>query len=359
MTAKPRKILLVTYGRPFGGAEIYTGRLAQLLGDDATFYALCGNAHLGSYLSGSGVEVFSYDPRLRKGIWWKLEYFLICAVMLPYLRWRYSVDTIWIQGFREAFFLPLARLFGYTAIATMHITLERSISQVFYPYLILSAHRVLCVSESVAESLPSIVPRSKIAVIQNWVSSPQKKCAVGQHPACGRLRLLYVGRLVQYKGVSLILEAMRQLKEAGYRYEVSLTIVGDGNYRQELECQAKGLDVQFLGFIEDTSAAYQSAEIFVSPTYGPEGSSLVALEAMAHGLPCILSDIGVNRELTEGGKYALLFRRGDAADLRAKIEMCITCPELMQQYKRVALNIANTKHGPKVAHARYVEELGM
>jgi len=358
MTTKPRKILLVTYGRPFGGAEIYTGRLAKLLGDHATFYALCGDAHLASYLSGSGVDVFSYAPRLRKGLWWKLEYSLICAVMLPYLRWRYGLDTIWIQGFREAFFLPLARLFGYTAIATMHVTLERSISQVFYPYLILSAHRVVCVSASVAESLPSIVPRSKIAIIQNWVSSPEK-CAAGQHPACGRLRLLYVGRLVQYKGASLILEAMRHLKEAGYGYEVSLTIVGDGNCRQELECQAKGLDVQFSGFIEDTSAAYQSADLFVGPTYGPEGSSLVALEAMAHGLPCVLSDIAVNRELTEDGKYALLFRRGNAADLRARIEMCIRCPELMHQYKQLALNIASIKYGPQVAHARYVEELGL
>jgi glycosyltransferase involved in cell wall biosynthesis len=358
MTAKPRKILLVTYGRPFGGAEIYTGRLAQLLSDHATFCALCGDAHLASYLSGSGVQVFSYAPRFRTGLWWKLEYFLRCAGMLPYLKWRYSVDTIWIQGFREAFFLPLARLFGYTAIATMHVTLERSISQIFYPYLILSAHKVLCVSASVAQSLPPITPRRKTAIIQNWVSS-QQKYAAGPHSACGRLRLLYVGRLVQYKGASLILEAMRQLKQAGYGYEVSLTIVGDGNYRQELESQAKGLDVQFSGFIEDTSAAYQSAEILVSPTYGPEGSSLVALEAMAHGLPCILSDIGVNRELTEDGKYALLFRRGDAADLRAKIEVCIGCPELMQQYRQLALSIASTKYGPKVARARYLEELGM
>jgi hypothetical protein len=109
MTAKPRKILLVTYGRPFGGAEIYAGRLAQLLKDHATFYALCGNAHLASYLSSTGIKVFSYHPRLRKGIWWKLEYFLICAIMLPYFKWRYHVDTIWIQ-------LSFCRLLGSLAI---------------------------------------------------------------------------------------------------------------------------------------------------------------------------------------------------------------------------------------------------
>jgi glycosyltransferase involved in cell wall biosynthesis len=358
MTAKPRKILLVTYGRPFGGAEIYAGRLAQLLKDHATFYALCGNAHLASYLSSTGIKVFSYHPRLREGIWWKLEYFLICAMMLPYFKWRYHVDTIWIQGFREAFFLPLARLFGYTAFATMHVTLERSISQVCYPYLVLSAHKLLCVSASVADSLPALVPRSKIAIIQNWVTSPRNSTAV-QSPARGPLRLLYVGRLVEYKGASLILNAMRQLQQAGRGFDVSLTIVGDGNYRQQLEHQAMGLDVQFSGFIEDTSAAYQAAEIFVSPTYGPEGSSLVALEAMAHGLPCILSDIEVNRELTGDGKCALLFRRGDAADLRAKIEMCIAYPDLMQQYQQLALNIANTRYAPELAYASYVEELGL
>jgi glycosyltransferase involved in cell wall biosynthesis len=173
------------------------------------------------------------------------------------------------------------------------------------------------------------------------------------------LRLLYVGRLIQYKGASLILEAMRQLKDAGYGDKVSLTIVGEGSYRQELERQAEGLAVQFSGFMENTSAAYQSADVFVNPTYGPEGSSLVTLEAMAHGLPCILSDIGVNREVTEDGKYAILFRRGDASDLRAKIEMCVACPDLMQQYEQLGLLVANTRYGPKAAHARYVEELGI
>ena len=347
----------MSYGIPFGGAEIYMGRLAQLLQGDAKFYALCGNEKLATFLSGSGVSVFSYVPVLNWRDLWKLEYLLVCTVMLPYLRLRHGIDTLWIQGFREALFLPWARVLGYTTIATMHVTLERSISQVLYPYLILCAHKVICVSKSVSESVPAMVPRRTLVVVPNWVSSVAEP--VRRHSNGSPLHMLYVGRLIEYKGASLIFDAMRQLTSKGDGHRVSLTVVGDGSYKGELERQAVGLDVQFAGFLNDTSAAYRNADLFINPTLGPEGSSLVNLEAMSYGLPCILSDLGVNREITDDGQYALLFRRGDATDLCAKIEMCLSSPTLLERYGQLAMSIVAGNHSPDTAHARYIEEIGL
>jgi glycosyltransferase involved in cell wall biosynthesis len=354
---KRRKILLLCYGIPIGGAEIYMGRLAQLLHGYAEFCALCGNEELATFLAKSGVRVFSYVPVLNWEYWWRFEYLLVCSVMLPYLRLRYGIDTIWIQGFREAMVLPWARVLGYTTIATMHNTLTRSISQAFYPYLILSAHKVICVSKSVAESLPAMVPRRKSAVVQNWVSSVPKP--VRRHSNGSPLRMLYVGRLVKYKGASLIFDAMRELNSKGKGHRVSLIVVGEGSYRSKLERLAEGLDVQFAGFHRDPSRAYQDADLFINPTLGPEGLSLVSLEAMAHGLPCILSDLGVNKELTADGKYALLFRLGDASDLCAKIEMCLTSPGLLERYGQLAMSVAASRHNSDFARARYIEEIGL
>ena len=354
---KQRRILLACYGIPFGGAEIYTGRLAQLLQGDAKFYALCGNEKFATFLAGSGVSVFSYVPVLNWKLLSKVEYLLVCTVMLPYLRLRYSIDTIWIQGFREAMVLPWARMLGYTTIATLHNTLTRSISQVFYPYLILSAHKVICVSRSVAESVPAIVPRRKLAVVQNWVSSVPKP--LRRDSSSSQLRMLYVGRLEKYKGASLIFDAMRELNSKGKGHRVSLTVVGDGSYRGELERQAEGLDVQFAGFQRDPSRAYQNADLFINPTLGPEGSPLVSLEAMGHGLPCILSDLGVNKELSAAGKYALLFRLGDAGDLCAKIEMCLTSPGLLERYGDLAMSIVANSYSSDIARASYIQEIGL
>ena len=357
MKMKQNKVLLVAYGRPFGGAEIYMGRLAQLLKEDASFYALCDNDQVTAYLSGCGVHVFSYAPVLKWKGSWKLEYSLVCALVLPYLRLRYRIDTIWIQGFREAILLPWARLLGYSAIVTMHVTLERSISQLLYPYLILCAQKVICVSQSVEQSIPAFVQRGKVAVVQNWVSSVPKCPRQG----CGGLplRLLYVGRLVKYKGCALILEAMRELKSRGKSHCVSLTIVGDGEHRSDLERQADGLNVHFAGFLRDPASAYENADLFINPTLGPEGSPLVSLEAMSYGLPCILSDLAVNREISGDGEFALLFRGGDATDLCAKIETCINSSSLLTKYGRLALKCVASRHSRKMVRARYIEEIGL
>jgi glycosyltransferase involved in cell wall biosynthesis len=80
---------------------------------------------------------------------------------------------------------------------------------------------------------------------------------------------------------------------------------------------------------------------------------------MAHGLPCILSDLGANKEISEGGKYALLFRLGDASDLCAKIEMCLTSPDLLERYGQLALSVVEKRHSPDFARARNLEEIGL
>jgi glycosyltransferase involved in cell wall biosynthesis len=349
---KSPKVLLICYGIPFGGAEVYSGRLARLLEDKAQFYALCCNERLASYLTASGVTVIRPFLTQTDGAWWKLRYLIACALMLPYLRIKYRLNCLWIQGFREAWLLPWARLCRYNLFVTMHITLGRSLSQLCYPYLVLFAHKVVCVSRPVEKSLPSTVSRAKVEVILNWMVA-QTPSSRGYSDSDDHLHLLYVGRLIQYKGASLILEAMHELNAKGLGGKVSLTIVGDGSYRQCLEQQAEGLNVQFLGFVTDPTQAYQNADVFISPTYGPEGLPLTSLEAMSHGLACVLSDLDVNRELADDGKCALLFRRGDAADLCAKLELCLQSRAMLARLGAMAVNAIDTRYSAEAAHAQY------
>jgi len=117
----------------------------------------------------------------------------------------------------------------------------------------------------------------------------------------GPMRLLYVGRLGAQKNVARLLDAMALTKQP-----VTLRIVGDGALRAQLTAQAGALGlldgkVEFTGRLEgaDLVEAYAAADAFVLPS-DREGMALVAIEAMAAGLPVLATAVPGNTELLDG-----------------------------------------------------------
>lgn len=363
---KPTKIVLVDFGVPFGGAEVYLTSLVQLLKDRVDLYALCVNAELAASLRKENITVFEFPFALQRG---KLIQILVGAVMLPWLRVRYGVKTVWINGYTEIVLLPIARLLGCTALATRHLSMDppqqgwhlapgRNIPRLLYENLAFAANKIICVSEAVARDMRALVDNSKVAVIPNWVPALPKGVEVAGSPGA-KLELLFVGRLQRYKGASLIIEAMRQLDAAGHGGRVALTIVGDGECRPELENQATGLDVRFEGFQKDPSRYYRQADVFINPSVGPEGLPLVSLEAMSYGLPCVFSDLPVHREITGEGRSALLFRSKDASDLSVKIEQLLHSVDMRREFGEQGREAIKARHSPESAQERYLHELGL
>ena len=108
-----------------------------------------------------------------------------------------------------------------------------------------------------------------------------------------RPRVLFVGRLVYYKGVDVLLKALAQVPE------VSCVIVGEGPLKRELEVLAGKLGilpgVRFLDPLPDDlyPAIYRCADFFVLPSVErTEAFGIVGLEAMAAGLPIITTELG-------------------------------------------------------------------
>lgn len=107
--------------------------------------------------------------------------------------------------------------------------------------------------------------------------------------------LLFVGRLSQEKGLDLFLPVLARLRTSGRVFRC--TLIGDGPLREKLKAQARELEldacVSFMG--AQPQAAIRSklmeARVFVLPSRY-EGLSNAALEALAHGVPCILSRCG-------------------------------------------------------------------
>lgn len=145
--------------------------------------------------------------------------------------------------------------------------------------------------------------------------------------------ILYVGQLVNHKGVNILLHAyaMIQLKLK----DISLWIVGDGPAKNHLGKLAKQLDlcnVVFLGKLNhsDLSPVYHQARVVVIPSLWFENAPLVAYEAMAHGCPILATRIGGLPELVTDGKNGYLFERGNAAELAQKMSMILMDDDLAQ-----------------------------
>ena len=120
--------------------------------------------------------------------------------------------------------------------------------------------------------------------------------------------ILFVGRLVEEKGVGDLVKAWQALALP----ELTLTLVGQGNIHPNLP----NLKIRTLDYREITTA-YQSADIFVLPSHTSptweEQYGMVLVEAMASGLPVIASDSGAIKEVLGGN--GLLYRSADTDEL--------------------------------------------
>ncbi len=120
----------------------------------------------------------------------------------------------------------------------------------------------------------------------------------------GELRLLFVSRLLERKGLQYLLPHLEDIeKETGKR--VSLTVVGDGPYRPELERitaeTGNGARVRFMGQRdkEELPDFFSNADIFVFPSKR-EGMPNAVLEAMASALPVVMTPCEGSKELIDG-----------------------------------------------------------
>ncbi len=164
-----------------------------------------------------------------------------------------------------------------------------------------------------------LVPMDDLASLRASFAEPHEKL------------VLLVGRLVYEKGFQLALEALPRLIERvpGTRFIVA----GSGTAEEDLRRQASdlGLDAHgtFVGWIGDDvlHSLYRIADLTVVPSiYEPFG--LVALEAMASGSPCLVSDTGGLREVVPNEEVGLRFRSRDPDSLGQMAERLLTDSEL-------------------------------
>ncbi len=170
-------------------------------------------------------------------------------------------------------------------------------------------------------------------------------------------QILFVGRLTEAKGVGVLLEALKNIIMKGYN-DLLLTIVGDGDLRQELESMALNLDlkkyVNFVGYKKDVRKYYHTSHILVLPSNW-EGLPLVLLEGMACGLPIVASDLTGIREGIEDGINGYLFAPGNKDELSEKIMFLINYRGKAKDMGQINREKAVNQFSTRIVFKKYVE----
>lgn len=151
---------------------------------------------------------------------------------------------------------------------------------------------------------------SKMTVLHPFTQSPSVTKKKHGGP------VVFVGRLESYKGLGVLIEAMRSFPH------VKLQIAGTGPDENRFREQASDMkNVEFLGFVrgEAKDALFARARVVVAPSIWHEPLGLVAYEALLHGTPAIVSDRGGMQEVIEAGVSGEVCKGGDVDSLLQKL----------------------------------------
>ncbi|MDQ1731413.1 MAG: hypothetical protein QOK10_1572 [Pseudonocardiales bacterium] len=172
-------------------------------------------------------------------------------------------------------------------------------------------------------------------------------------------RILFVGRLVEKKGVTHLLEAFRQLDRSG----LELRIVGDGPLREQLEADASGLPVTFLGSLgrQDLAREYGAAAVVVFPSVpaasgDQDGLPVALLEAMGAGAVIVASRLPGLADAVVDGRCGILVTPGSPAEIAQALRSLLSDDSLRGRFSAAAAERAE-EFSVRSIGKRYVELL--
>ncbi len=184
-----------------------------------------------------------------------------------------------------------------------------------------------------ADMIRAVEPRVNITLVSNGVDLGDFQ-APSRVLDGGPLRLLCVARLIERKGQHHLIQAVRKLADQGVEVTLDLVGTGDSESANRALVDQLGMSgrVHFVGYVprEQIAAHYAAAHAFVLPSYN-EGMSVATLEAMAAGLPTIVTRTGGTAELVREGVSGLMFDWADVDTLTAHLALLARDRELVRR----------------------------
>lgn len=271
---------------------------------------------------------------------------LILLLFHKYVR-AYIAITCHGGGFlKDMPFALLCKLFGLKLIIHQHNKgMSRDVNKTLFRFLLKAVYKnseVILLSERLYPDISEIVDHEQVVICPNGIPEVERL----PHSPNPIPKLLFLSNLIESKGVFILLDACKILKDKGYVFicdfiggetkEVSKT-------RFEEEVKKRGLDdmVIYLGskYGKDKATAIAESDSLVFPTfYENETFGLVLLEAMQQAIPQISTPTGGIPDIIENGKTGMIIPVKDSQKLADAITYLIDKPEIRAKMGEEAYN---------------------
>lgn len=282
-------------------------------------------------------------PRIKeKKIRILLVPFLFISLFMKLLKILPEYDVVhahWIipQGIVQSFFKKPYIVTGHGGDV---VSLNKGIVRKLKIRCLKRASYVTTVSEHLKSEIQKLVPDINSEIISMGVNVEKfgRQYFVPNYFGQGDKKVvLFVGRLVEIKGVQYLIEAMKNI-------DAILVIVGDGPLKKELEQRAEKINqqeyfdkIKFIGTKthDELKTIYASADVFALPSVtakdgGQEGLGLVMLEAMASGLPVVASNSGGISQVIHSRINGILVEEGKSEQIVEAVNKLLYDQELYQ-----------------------------
>ncbi len=250
--------------------------------------------------------------------------------------------------YRDVLLIALLKLFNVKRVYHLHnkgvrIFQHRFLNTMLYKFVFKNAD-VILLSKYLYIDVKTFVLMSKIHICPNGIEDvavATKENSSNEKP----VQLLFLSNLIATKGVFVLLEACKLLKDRNIDYNCNF-IGGEGDISANQlheKIQALGLEnnVSHLGkkYGEEKYNYFQQADIFAFPTYySNECFPLVLLEAMSFSIPIVSTFEGGIPDVVSDGETGFLVPQKDVLALADKLELLIQNPDL-----RVKMGCAGRK----------------
>jgi glycosyltransferase involved in cell wall biosynthesis len=348
------RILQLCLSPDFGGLEIHVKDFTVWLKehtDHIPFLAVQDGTRLYKSLMDIQIEIFTLNSKAGH-----LPFF--SALKLANFIKYHAIDIVHVHWKFDMALAALCRVYlknNFSLIHTRHMSLPAKKNDIYHRFLYRSLNRFIATTRRIETQALQNLPITAEKIRQIYlgimpppkISSGRRKELIQKYNLDNLFRVGLFGRICEFKGQHLLLEALAILKQK--KIQLAAMIVGEvmeldylKKLKQYLNARQLQDQVIFLDFVNNPTELMQCIDVMVLTTKR-ETFGLVLIEGMHVGVPLIGADSGGVPEIIEHESNGLLFESGKADSLAQALMRLYQDKELRNNMIRTGFNIAREK----------------